>query len=80
MDEVDTSLTDTIKALEELNKSKERGEKRAYALRLCVFVTVIGYIASIVSEASRVGSAYTVLSSLGKEFCSFVLTNETNGG
>ena len=80
MDEVDTSLTDTIKALEELNKSKERGEKRAYALKLCVFVTVIGYIASIVTEASRVGSAYTVLSSLGKEFCSFVLTNETNGG
>ena len=80
MDEVDTSLTDTIKALEELNKSKERGEKKTYALRLCVFVTILGYIASIATEASRAGSAYTVLSSLGKEFCSFVLTNGTNGG
>ena len=80
MDEVDTSLVDTIKALEELNKSKERGEKKAYALKLCVFATVLGYIASIVTEASRAGSVYIVLSSLGKEVCSFVFTNETNGG
>ena len=67
MGEVDTSLVDTIKALEELNKSKERGEKKAYALKLCVFATVLRYIASIVAEASRAGLVYTVLSSLGKE-------------
>ena len=33
MDEVDTSVVDTIKVFEELNKSKERGEKKAYALK-----------------------------------------------
>ena len=80
MEEVDTSLVDTIKALEELNKSKERVEKKAYALKLCVFATVLGYIASIVTEASRAGLVYTALSSLGKDVCSCVFTNETNGG
>ena len=80
MDEVDPSHDDTIKAMEELNKSKERGEKKAYALKLCVLATVLGYIASIVNEASRAGSVYIVLSNLGKEVCSFVFTNETNGG
>ena len=34
MDEVDTSVVDTIKVFEELNKSKERGEKKAYALKV----------------------------------------------
>ena len=77
---VNTSLVDTIKVLEELNKSKERGEKKAYALKLCVFATVLGYIASIAAEASRAGSVYVVLSNLGKEVCLFVFTNETNGG
>ena len=80
MDGVDTSLVDTIKVLEELNKSKLRGEKKAYALKLCVFMTVLGYIASIMTEASRAGSVYIVLSNLGKEVCSFVFTNKTNGG
>ena len=32
MDEVDTSLVDTIKALEELNKSKERERRRPMPL------------------------------------------------
>ena len=80
MDEVDTSLVDTIKVLEELNKSRERAKKKAYTLKLCVFATVLGYIASIAAEASRAGSVYVVLSNLGKEVCSFVFTNETNGG
>ena len=55
MDEVDTSLVDTIKVLEELNKSRERGEKKTYALKLCVFATVLGYIASTIAQASRAG-------------------------
>ena len=55
MDKVDTSLVDTIKALKELNKSKERGEKKAYAFKLYVFETVLGYIASIVTKASERG-------------------------
>ena len=80
MDKVDTSLVDTIKVLEELNKSRERGEKKAFALKFCVFVTVLGYITSTIAEASRAGSVYVVLSKLGKEVCSFVFTNESNGG
>ena len=79
MDEVDTSVVDTIKVFEELNKSKWRGEKKAYALKLCVFATVLGYIASIVTEATRAWSVYIVLSNLRKQVCSFVFTNETNG-
>ena len=34
MDKVDTSIGDTINVFEELNKSKERGEKKAYALKV----------------------------------------------
>ena len=77
MDQVDTSIVDTIKMLDEL---KERGEKKAYALKLCVFATILGYIASIIAEASRASLVYVVLSNFGKEVCSFLSTNETNGG
>ena len=66
--------------IEELNISRERGEMKTYVLKLCVFATVLGYIASTIAEASRAGSVYVVLSKLGKEVCSFVFTNETNGG
>ena len=66
MDEVDTNLVDTIRVIKELNRSRERREKKKFALKLCVFATVLGYIANTIIEASRVGLVYVVLSKLGK--------------
>ena len=80
MDEVDTNLVDTIRVIEELNRSRERREKKKFALKLCVFATVLGYIANTIIEASRAGSVYIVLTKLGKEACSLVFVNKTNVG
>ena len=78
--DTDTSLVDTIRVIEELNRSRERRVKKRFALKLCVFATVIGYIANSIIEASRAGSVYVVLSKLGKEACSLVFANETKRG
>ena len=66
--------------IEELNISRERGETKTYVLKLCVFATVLGYIANTIAEASRAGAVYVDLSKLGMEACAFVFANETNGG
>ena len=79
MDEVDTNLVDTIRVIKELNRNRERREKKTFALKLCVFSTGLSYIANTIIEASRVGLVYVVLSKLGKEACSLMFANETNG-
>ena len=78
MDEVDTNLVDTLRVVEELNRSKRRGGK-ALVLKFCVFVTILSYIANKVFEASRAYSVYVLLYRIGKEVCSLVFANETHG-
>ena len=67
MDEVDTTLVDTMRVTEELNRSGERRDEKMFALKLCVLATVLSYIASTIVEPSRAGSVYLILSKLGKE-------------
>ena len=55
MDEVDTNLADTLKVVEELNRSERRGSK-TLALKFCVFVTILSFIANTMFEASRADS------------------------
>ena len=43
--------------VEELNRS-EQGGKKVFALKLCVFVTVLGYITNTIFGASRTDSVY----------------------
>ena len=59
MDEVDTNLIDTIRVVEELNRSEKRGG-RTFVLKVCVFLTVLSFIANTVHEATRADSVYLV--------------------
>ena len=52
MDEADTNLADTLRVVEELNRSERRGRK-TFALKFCVFVTVLSYVANTVFEVTR---------------------------
>ena len=78
MDEVDTNLADTLRVVEELNRC-DRGGGRTLALKLCVFVTKLSFVANTLFEASRADSVYVVLYRIGKEVCLFVFPNETHG-
>ena len=77
-DEVDTNLADILRVVEELTRSKRRGG-RTLALKFCVFLTILSFVANTLFEASRADSVYVVLYRIGKEVCSFVFPNETHG-
>ena len=80
MNGLETNLAaDNLRVIEELNRNEIRG-KKTFALKFCAFVTILGYIANTILESSRTGSVYVVLSRIGKEACSLVCANKTNGG
>ena len=53
---------------------------KAFALKFCMFVTVLSYIANTVFEETRADTVYLVLNRIGKDVCSLVFANATHGG
>ena len=62
--------------------AKQEREKRGktFALKLCVFVTVLSDIANRLFEAFRADSVHLVLNRIGKEVCLLLFMNKTHGG